>query len=52
MAHKNPWFLITLDEIAGIQDQLQSIQQDLPGQHQDTVEGIAMILSNVRDRMP
>ena len=52
MAHNNPWFLITSEEIIGILVQLQSLRQTFPDQGRNTIEGIAGILNNVRDRRP
>ena len=52
MAHKNPWFLITLDEIVGIQDSLQDIRQDLPDPDRNHITRIITLLNTVRDRRP
>jgi hypothetical protein len=52
MPHNNPWFIITYEEIAGIQDQLQNLRQALRDEQRDTVEGITGILNHVRDRRP
>jgi hypothetical protein len=52
MPHNNPWFLITHEEITGIQDQLLSLRQELRDEQRVTGEGIVGILKEVRDRRP
>jgi len=52
MTHKNPWFLITNDEIEEIQNQLQYFQGDLSGPVMGHVNDIDNLLRRVRDRRP
>ena len=52
MAHKNPWHLITSEEICGIQDNLQGIRQQLPDGNQERIVAIQGILDTVQDRQP
>jgi hypothetical protein len=50
MPHKNPWFLITFEEISGIQNQLRDLRQVLPYQDQDRIDGVISVIKKVRDR--
>jgi hypothetical protein len=52
MVHPNPWFLITGEEIAALQDIVQALRQDLPDVHQERLSGITGVLNEVRDRRP
>jgi hypothetical protein len=52
MAHPNPWFLITGEEIAILQDSIQGLRQELPEPHRDRIAGIIALLNEVRERRP
>ena len=52
MTHKNPWFLITNEEIETIQNQLQIFRKDLSGSGLNRVQNIDNLLRDIRDRRP
>jgi hypothetical protein len=52
MAHPNPWFLITGEEIATLRDIIERLCQDLPDTHQERLAVIIGVLDEVRDRRP
>ena len=52
LGHENPWFLITLDEIVGIQDSLQDLRHEMPVRDQNGINRIINVLNTVRDRRP
>ena len=52
LGHENPWFLITLNEIVGIQDSLQDLRHEMPVRDQTVVNRIVNVLNTVRDRRP
>ena len=52
MAHKNPWFIITNDELEAIHTRLQDCRKDLSGPGLDHVRDIDTLLQDIRDRRP
>jgi hypothetical protein len=52
MSHKNPWFLITNDEIEEIRKQLRYFGSDPSGPNRAPVQEIDILLRKVRDRRP
>lgn len=52
MAHKNPWYIITAEEIATIQVSLQDLHHDLQERHRNRIGGIIGILDEVVERRP
>lgn len=52
MTHKNPWFIITNDEIEAIHTRLQDFQKDLSGPGLNHVRDIDNLLQDIRDRRP
>lgn len=51
MAPKNPWFLISAEEIAIIQGSLQELMQDIPDRDRERISGITQMLDTIKDRM-
>jgi hypothetical protein len=52
MTHKNPWFLITNEEIEEIRNQLQNFRKDLSGTSLSHMQDIDNLLRDIRDRRP
>lgn len=52
MAPDNPWFLITQNEIAAIQERLHTLEGELPIISRHHVREITGIFHEVRDRRP
>ena len=52
MPHTNPWYLITADEIARIEGNLQKIRQYLPEKEQSPISGALGLLHTVQERRP
>ena len=52
MTHRNPWFIITNDEIEAIHTRLQDFRNDLSGPGLSHVRDIDNLLQNIRDRRP
>jgi hypothetical protein len=52
MAHENPWFLITCDELHTIQEGLHSLEKENPGTSSPYLGKIVSILHEVQDRQP
>ncbi len=50
MPSKNPWFLITSEEICEIQQHLQNVKQVIPGDHLYHVQDIVEIINTVQQR--
>ncbi|MCX6689106.1 MAG: hypothetical protein NTZ39_05395 [Methanoregula sp.] len=51
MPSKNPWFLITSEEICEIQQHLQSGKRVIPGDCPYHVQDIAEIINTVQQRL-
>jgi hypothetical protein len=52
MAHENPWFLITHDELLTIQEKLHTLEKENPGTCSLHFGKIVSILHEVQDRQP
>jgi hypothetical protein len=52
MAHENPWFLITYDELHTIQEGLLTLEKENPRTSSPYLGKIASILNEVQDRQP
>lgn len=52
MTSPNPWFLITLDEVTMIRQNLQKIKGVMPDTQWEQMEKIATIMDNVEWRKP
>lgn len=52
MTHKNPWFLITADEIATVEDTLRDLRVDISDISPTRLNVIIEILNEVQDRQP
>jgi hypothetical protein len=50
-ARENPWFLITHNEITGIQERLRDSEAELPKTSVQQIGEIRSILRMVRDRL-
>jgi len=51
MPHENPWFLITLDEIAGIRRHLENIEENRSEISRENTGAITEILTAVQWRL-
>jgi len=51
MPSKNPWFLITSEEICEIQQHLQNVNRVIPGDCLYHVQDIAEIINTVQQRL-
>jgi hypothetical protein len=52
MAHDNPWFLITHNELLMIQERAYTLGREIPPASSQYLGKIAIIVNNVRERQP
>jgi hypothetical protein len=52
MAHENPWFLITRDELHTIRKGLHTLEKEIPATSSQYLGEIQSILNEVQDRQP
>jgi hypothetical protein len=52
MAHENPWFIITRNEILEIQEWLYHLESEMPKASLQQIGRIQCVLSEVRNRQP
>ena len=52
MPHKNPWYIITSEEIARIEGSIRDIRQYVPEQAQAPITGTLGLLHQVQARRP
>jgi hypothetical protein len=52
MPPKNPWYLITSDEIDTIREYLQGMSGAQPGVRKDRAGEVLLLLDHVRERRP
>jgi hypothetical protein len=51
MPHENPWFLITRDEIAGIRQHLEFLEENGSEKYRENTGAIAEVLTAVEWRL-
>jgi hypothetical protein len=49
-AGKNPWFLITSEEVEEIERQLQGLRSVIPAEHENQIRIISGMITDVRAR--
>lgn len=52
MVHKNPWYIITEEEISQIQETLHSLRDHVPEEYRTPAAGALGILTRVQVRRP